>query len=96
MVHFINKLSGKKNAITGDRPGVTRGKQWIRLQNGFELLDTPGILWPKFEDPKVGEVLAFTGGNKGRGFRYVRRLPLSFLHFYVTLTTRLHLKCGTK
>ena len=61
---FINKLSGKKNAITGDRPGVTRGKQWIRLQNGFELLDTPGILWPKFEDPKVGEMLAFTGAIK--------------------------------
>lgn len=58
---FINKLSGRKSAVTGDRPGVTKGKQWIRLQNGFELLDTPGILWPKFEDAVVGEKLAFTG-----------------------------------
>ena len=61
---FINKLSGKKSAITGDRPGVTRGKQWIRLANSFELLDTPGILWPKFEDISVGEKLAFTGAIK--------------------------------
>ncbi len=61
---FINKLSGKKSAITGDRPGVTRGKQWIRLSNSFELLDTPGILWPKFEDVAVGEKLAFTGAIK--------------------------------
>ena len=61
---FINKLSGKKSAITGDRPGVTKGKQWIRLPNSFELLDTPGILWPKFEDIAVGEKLAFTGAIK--------------------------------
>ncbi|MBE7053683.1 MAG: ribosome biogenesis GTPase YlqF [Ruminococcaceae bacterium] len=61
---FINKLSGKKSAITGDRPGVTRGKQWIRLKNGFELLDTPGILWPKFEDELTGLKLAFTGAIK--------------------------------
>ncbi len=61
---FINKLSGKKSAVTGDRPGVTKGKQWIRLPNSFELLDTPGILWPKFEDVSVGEKLAFTGAIK--------------------------------
>ena len=61
---FINKLSGKKSAITGDRPGVTRGKQWIRIKTGFELLDTPGILWPKFEDEKIGIKLAFTGAIK--------------------------------
>jgi len=61
---FINKLSGKKSAVTGDRPGVTKGKQWIRLPNSFELLDTPGILWPKFEDVAVGEKLAFTGAIK--------------------------------
>ncbi len=61
---FINKLAGKKSAITGDRPGVTKGKQWIRLPNSFELLDTPGILWPKFEDVSVGEKLAFTGAIK--------------------------------
>lgn len=61
---FINKLSGKKSAITGDKPGVTRGKQWIRIKTGFELLDTPGILWPKFEDEKIGIKLAFTGAIK--------------------------------
>ncbi|MBQ7901356.1 MAG: ribosome biogenesis GTPase YlqF [Clostridia bacterium] len=61
---LINKLSGRKSAITGDRPGVTRGKQWIRLGNGIELLDTPGILWPKFEDELVGKKLAFTGAIK--------------------------------
>lgn len=61
---FINKLSGKKSAITGDRPGVTKGKQWIRLNNNFELLDTPGILWPKFDDEEVGLRLGFTGAVK--------------------------------
>ena len=61
---FINKLSGRKSAITGDRPGVTKGKQWIRLKNNFELLDTPGILWPKFDDEKVGLKLAVTGAIK--------------------------------
>lgn len=61
---FINKLSGRKSAITGDRPGVTKGKQWIRLKNNFELLDTPGILWPKFDDEEVGLKLAYTGAIK--------------------------------
>jgi len=61
---FINKLSGRKSTITGDRPGVTKGKQWIRLKNNFELLDTPGILWPKFDDEKVGLKLAYTGAIK--------------------------------
>ena len=61
---LINALSGRKSAKTGDRPGVTTGKQWIRLGSGFELLDTPGILWPKFEDPLVGQRLAFTGAIK--------------------------------
>lgn len=61
---LINKLSGRKSAITGDKPGVTRGKQWIRLDSGIELLDTPGILWPKFEDDMVGKKLAFTGAIK--------------------------------
>ncbi len=58
---FINKLSGKAGAKTGDRPGVTTSKQWIRISGGYELLDTPGILWPKFEDEFVGRNLAFTG-----------------------------------
>lgn len=58
---FINALSGKSVAQTGDKPGVTKGKQWIRLSEDLELLDTPGILWPKFEDPEVGFKLAVTG-----------------------------------
>lgn len=58
---FINQYVGKATAKTGDKPGVTRGKQWIRLKKDFELLDTPGILWPKFEDQQVGLKLAFTG-----------------------------------
>jgi len=61
---FINKIAGRANAITGDRPGVTRSKQWIRINPEIELLDTPGILWPKFEDLKVGMNLAFTGAIK--------------------------------
>lgn len=61
---LINRLTGKKSARTGDRPGVTRGKQWLSLENGMQLLDTPGILWPKFEDPRVGKNLAFCGSIK--------------------------------
>ena len=61
---FINKIVGKATALTGDRPGVTRGKQWIRINSEIELLDTPGILWPKFEDQEVGMNLAFTGAIK--------------------------------
>lgn len=58
---LINKFVGKSLAKTGDKPGVTRGKQWIKIKKDFELLDTPGILWPKFEDENVGLKLAFTG-----------------------------------
>lgn len=58
---LINKFVGKSLAKTGDKPGVTRGKQWIRIRKDFELLDTPGILWPKFDDQNVGLKLAFTG-----------------------------------
>lgn len=58
---FINTFAGKACAKTGNRPGVTKGKQWIRLNKNVELLDTPGILWPKFEDPNVGLCLAFIG-----------------------------------
>lgn len=61
---LINRLTGKKSTQTGDRPGVTKGKQWLTLKNGMQLLDTPGILWPKFEDPKVGINLAFCGSIK--------------------------------
>lgn len=61
---LINRLTGKKSAKTGDKPGVTKGKQWLKLNNGMQLLDTPGILWPKFEDPNVGLNLAFCGSIK--------------------------------
>lgn len=61
---LINALAGKKSAKTGNRPGVTRGKQWIKLKGNLELLDTPGILWHKFEDQNVGLNLAFTGAIK--------------------------------
>lgn len=61
---LINRLTGKKSAKTGNKPGVTRGKQWLNLENDMQLLDTPGILWPKFEDPKVGLNLAFCGSIK--------------------------------
>ena len=61
---LINRMTGKKSAKTGDRPGVTKGKQWLGLENGMQLLDTPGILLPKFEDPQVGLNLAFCGSIK--------------------------------
>ncbi len=61
---FINKVSGRKTAAVSDRPGVTRGKQWITVDSQLELLDTPGVLWPKFDDPAVGDKLAFTGAVK--------------------------------
>lgn len=61
---FINSFAGKACTKTGNKPGVTRGKQWIRLNKNVELLDTPGILWPKFEDQKVGERLACIGSIK--------------------------------
>lgn len=61
---FINSFAGKACAKTGNKPGVTKGKQWIRLNKQVELLDTPGILWPKFEDQTVGQHLAFIGSIK--------------------------------
>ena len=61
---FINKVARRKSAKASDRPGVTRGKQWVSVDTGLELLDTPGILWPKFEDETTGLHLAFTGAVK--------------------------------
>lgn len=61
---LINQISGRKGAKAENRPGVTRGKQWVTVDSGLQLLDTPGILWPKFEDPEVGMMLAFTGAVK--------------------------------
>ena len=61
---LINQISGRKGAKAENRPGVTRGKQWVTVENSLLLLDTPGILWPKFEDPQVGMMLAYTGAVK--------------------------------
>ena len=61
---LINQISGRKGAKAENRPGVTRGKQWVNVDSGLLLLDTPGILWPKFEDPEVGMALAYTGAVK--------------------------------
>ena len=61
---LINRLVGKNKVMAADRPGVTRGQQWVTIAKGLELLDTPGVLWPKFEDPSVGFALAATGAIK--------------------------------
>lgn len=61
---FINRMSKMVKAKVADRPGVTRGNQWFKIDDRLELLDTPGVLWPKFDDPRVGEKLAFTGAVK--------------------------------
>ena len=61
---FINKIAKRKASIAGDKPGVTRGKQWINIDKGLDLLDTPGILWPKFDSQEVGEMLAITNAIK--------------------------------
>ena len=61
---LINRLVGKNKVMAADRPGVTRGQQWVTIAKGLELLDTPGVLWPKFEDPAVGFALAATGAIK--------------------------------
>ena len=78
---LINRLTGKRSAVTGDKPGVTKGKQWLTLPTGMQQLDTPGILWPKFEDPDVGLNLAFCGsikddilGVQDLGFELIRVL----------------------
>ena len=61
---LINQIAGRKGAKAENRPGVTRGKQWVTVSGSLQLLDTPGILWPKFEDPEVGMMLAYTGAVK--------------------------------
>ncbi len=61
---FINRMAKKSRAVVADRPGVTRHNQWFAIGNGIELLDTPGVLWPKFDDPEVGNKLAFIGSVK--------------------------------
>lgn len=61
---FINRLCGRTAAVTGDKPGVTRGEQWLRVDDGIVLLDTPGLLWPKFDDQRIGYCLACVGSIK--------------------------------
>ena len=79
---FINSFAGKACAKTGNKPGVTKGKQWIRLNKQVELLDTPGILWPKFEDQTVGQHLAFIGSIKDELIQSVE-LALDLIEFLV-------------
>ena len=80
---FINSYAGKACAKTGNKPGVTKGKQWIRLNKTLELLDTPGILWPKFEDQEVGKRLAFIGSIKDEILN-LEELSLELLHYIRT------------
>lgn len=77
---FINSFAGKAAAKTGNKPGVTKGKQWIRLNKNVELLDTPGILWPKFEDQVVGKQLAMIGSIKDELLN-MDELTLELIHF---------------
>jgi ribosome biogenesis GTPase A len=79
---FINSFAGKACTKTGNKPGVTKGKQWIRLNKQVELLDTPGILWPKFEDQTVGQHLAFIGSIKDELIQSVD-LALDLIEFLV-------------
>ena len=63
---FINRMAGSRRTKVEDRPGVTRGRQWVNLENGIDLLDMPGVLWPKFEDKRVGGVSGFYRCGKGQ------------------------------
>lgn len=65
---FINRMAGRNRAKVADKAGVTRHNQWFAIENGIELLDTPGVLWPKFDDPKIGDRLAFIGSVKDEVF----------------------------
>lgn len=80
---FINSYAGKACTKTGNKPGVTKGKQWIHVNKQVELLDTPGILWPKFEDQEVGIRLAYIGSIKD-DILNVRELALSFITYLTT------------
>jgi ribosome biogenesis GTPase A len=94
---LINRLAGRSIALTGDRPGVTKGQQWIKVGKEMELLDTPGILWPKFEDMNVGYRLAVTGAIKEEilnvedvaffGLKYIAK------YYWTPLQERFELQC---
>lgn len=93
---FINSIAKRKVAICGDKPGVTRGKQWINVSEGIDILDTPGILWPKFENKNVGELLAITNAIKSEVFD-VEALAANFIiylrdHYHDELVNRYKIK----
>lgn len=77
---LINRLAKRKSAKIGDKPGVTKSKQWVRLKGNLELLDMPGVLWPKFEDPEIGLKLAFTGCIKDEVLN-MEELALALLEY---------------
>ena len=78
---LINRFVGKNQAQTGNKPGVTKAQRWLKINKDFELLDTPGILWPKFEDPNVGTKLGITGAIKDT-LLYMDDLALFLLAYY--------------
>ena len=99
---FINKIAGKTRAKAENRPGVTRGNQWFTIDKELELLDTPGVLWPKFEDKTVGEHLAFTGAIKDRildtellAMRLLEILSVSYRDMLVDRYGDLNFECDS-
>ena len=99
---FINRIAGKTRAKAENRPGVTRGNQWFTIDKQLELLDTPGVLWPKFEDQTVGEHLAFTGAVKDRildtellGMRLLEILSASYPELLEARYGKLDFKCDS-
>ena len=99
---FINKIAGKTRAKAENRPGVTRGNQWFTIDKELELLDTPGVLWPKFEDQTVGEHLAFTGAIKDRildtellAMRLLEILSVSYRDMLVDRYGDLNFECDS-
>ncbi len=99
---FINRIAGKTRAKTENRPGVTRGNQWFTIDKQLELLDTPGVLWPKFEDQTVGEHLAFTGAVRDRildtellGMRLLEILAASYPNLLEARYGKLDFECDS-
>lgn len=99
---FINRIAGKTRAKAENRPGVTRGNQWFTIDKQLELLDTPGVLWPKFEDQTVGEHLAFTGAVKDRildtellGMRLLEILSASYPELLEARYGKLDFECDS-
>lgn len=93
---LINRLVGKNKVVTADRPGVTRGQQWITIAKGLELLDTPGVLWPKFDDPEIGFCLAVTGAIKEDVFDRERAVEILLERLKVDYSQDLSVKYGAE